>query len=837
MVGWLRWLMVIAMPWLLFACTSGDERRIDRWTLHADEHGAPVEIELPQHVDEYLPDADTRYRLVADVELGSLAGTELSLVIPHFEGIAELHVDGRDAVATHLGPGDRYRHAGPHVWRLPAVSEQADHVTLELLVEHRWSQSAWLDTVPRLRPADDLGPAALTVLVLNHVGAIAAACGLVLIGLMSMGLHLANPSRRSYLWFSIQMLCAAWYPIHVSGYAQLLVGRYETVLMMLALELAVFAALEYSVAEFGRGRPHHTRWWAIGIGIAALITLGSADPYSVTEVGGRAAVAAIAAVTTFLIFLGIAALSDENPPRGSVNFLIEWCVLGAAIVLDSIPWLGLGEPLGGARAACLGLGTFALFNSLRLTREHIHSLGTTDRLNRQLERRVTALEAQRNEVERLHEQLRDQLGHRSRQLFSMLSMVGRDAEPTPVLNPGDSVGGKYRVMHQLGKGGMGVVYAVLRQADEQRLALKIAVHADAWGLARLAREAEIATRVDHPNVVTVTDVDIDPRGFLYMVMEHVDGSTLAEYKPGFGRDQRWAMDVLRQVAEGLAALHEEGVVHRDLKPGNILLLMRLDGELQVKITDFGISRTLDADMAGPLDPQDSTVHMPIQPAPDTLEPAARRLLDAQIRGEAAEQAQAHVEQAQTSVDPPTVPGIKPPATPAELAEENTRPLRVDEVRNLELWERSSPITEAGTIIGTPVYMAPELAEDPPIISPAADIFSFGVLAHMLLTGARPFSEPPVMEVADGRPLPPRLDLDLSRIPEALHGIMRSCLSFKTDERPTAARLAMAFAEQRRALGEPPATMARNELEATGEHTLDVPVRRRHERSPPEPHAA
>src|SRR5690606_2331419 len=122
--------------------------------------------------------------------------------------------------------------------------------------------------------------------------------------------------------------------------------------------------------------------------VAAATALASVDPYWLTLVGARATVAFLTAVITYQVLLGLRLVRHPDPPRGAGVFLAEWLVLGATSAFDGIAWLGLGEPLGGVRAACAGLGVFALLNSLRLAREHIDSMGTTDDLNQQLARRV-----------------------------------------------------------------------------------------------------------------------------------------------------------------------------------------------------------------------------------------------------------------------------------------------------------------------------------------------------------------------------------------------------------------------------------------------------------------
>jgi serine/threonine protein kinase len=801
-LGW--WLLLVAALLWLPACGSSSTVPLTHWTLTVEGGVQAMPVELPRHLDEHLPRANARYVLRTTVARDALPGPDLNLVIPHFEGLAELHVDGEPATSVQYEPIEDYRHAGPHVWHLPALPAGNQPLRLELRVDHRWTQSGWLGTVPRLCPAGRLDAHALAIVAINDFGAVATVSALLLLGMMSLVVFLANRTRRSYLWFGVQLLAAAYYPLHVSGYSQLLLGAYDTVMVALTLDLAVLSAVLFTHAEFGDPTRPPRAWqrpwpWVAGASVVAVAAFASLDPFWLTLVGARASVVFLGVVVVYQVIVGVGLVRRADKPRGSLVFLCEWLVLGSTSAFDGVAWLGLGEPLGGVRAACVGLGVFALLNSLRLTREHIHSMGTTADLDQELARRVDALETKQREVQELNQRLREQMSHRSRQLFSMLSQLSSRNNSTPQLRlqGGDLVAGRYRVMHELGAGGMGVVYAVLRQADEMRLALKVTMQSDAWGLARLAREAEIATKVDHPNVVALIDVDIDPqRGFLFVVMEHVDGPSLAEYKQGFGRDRKWALDVLQQVARGLAALHAVGVVHRDLKPANILLVVRNDGGLEAKITDFGISRSLVVDGLPPAELQadDSDVHMPVLRS-GAIDPATRRLLDAQLRGQAAEASLAqHDHTSAHSGRPQTGPQSRLRRTQADHDEESTRPLRVDEVQELELWEPSSPLTQAGSIVGTPVFMAPELALDPPLISPAADVFSFGVLAHQLLTGRRPFAEPPVMMVAEGRKLPPELDLDLEGVPIGLRATLRACLSLDPDARPGAARLVEVFHE-------------------------------------------
>jgi len=128
-----------------------------------------------------------------------------------------------------------------------------------------------------------------------------------------------------------------------------------------------------------------------------------------------------------------------------------------------------------------------------------------------------------------------------------------------------------------------VVYEVERLADRKRLAIKtVRGKTGAKALARLAREAQVAAEQSHPNLLNVIDVGVSDGG-LFLVMPLVEGGSLEQQRVRFG-DATWATPLLAQIAAGLAALHARGILHRDLKPGNVLL----DGDVP-RIADFGLA--------------------------------------------------------------------------------------------------------------------------------------------------------------------------------------------------------------------------------------------------------
>ena len=387
--------------------------------------------------------------------------------------------------------------------------------------------------------------------------------------------------------------------------------------------------------------------------------------------------------------------------------------------------------------------------------------------NAELGTRVQQLESRQREIQHLNEELRRQIGDRSSRLVELLASVGASTVPH-VFAPGELIQGRYQVVRELGAGGMGTVYEVLRTTDQRRLAVKITSgQGDSIAVARLAREAQIAAHLSHPNVVSVLDVDIDQSSLLYMVMEFVDGASLYERRSRFG-DVAWGLPILQQLAEGLAALHAADIVHRDLKPGNVLLQGEDTGTLVVKITDFGISRMGVAPPAVPRkrgeQETSSAIQLPGGPA---------------LAARAASRSSA-------PAGPPPVPmregGTLVVGPPADLPSGSV-PIDLTPISS------GAVLTQVGSIVGTPAYLAPEAFDVGSVLSPASDIFSFGVLAHEVLMGKRPFRVSPLECLSKGLPLERPSSFQDCGLNAELAEKLDACLSLKPEGRPDARALA------------------------------------------------
>jgi serine/threonine protein kinase/biotin carboxyl carrier protein len=228
---------------------------------------------------------------------------------------------------------------------------------------------------------------------------------------------------------------------------------------------------------------------------------------------------------------------------------------------------------------------------------------------------------------------------------------------------------RYRLMELLGAGGMGAVFKAEHLLMKRTVAVKVinrALFTDSAVAGRFGREMEAAGKLTHPNIVHAYDAErIGDTHFL--AMEYVEGLSLAKLLAQRGPlPVPEACSYIRQAALGLQHAHERGMVHRDIKPQNLMVTSRG----QVKILDFGLARfVLESAPAGVL----------LASAGAAMAPA---------------------------------PGVVP----------------------------VEPLTQVGTLMGTPAYIAPEQARDPHAADIRADIYSLGCTLYDLLTGRPPFSD-------------------------------------------------------------------------------------------------
>jgi hypothetical protein len=188
--------------------------------------------------------------------------------------------------------------------------------------------------------------------------------------------------------------------------------------------------------------------------------------------------------------------------------------------------------------------------------------------------------------------------------------------------PGTLVGGRYRLLRLVGEGGMGRVFLADDERDGGRVAVKLLADDRPIPKAaqRFEREARAIARIDHANVVRVTEVGQSPRGGLYYVMEYLEGEELATTLEREG-PMRWprAQHIALQICGALQAAHEAGIVHRDLKLENCFLVVEGDDRDFVKILDFGVVKLLSPDLedgSGRLTNTGATLGTPAYMAPE-----------------------------------------------------------------------------------------------------------------------------------------------------------------------------------------------------------------------------
>ena len=282
--------------------------------------------------------------------------------------------------------------------------------------------------------------------------------------------------------------------------------------------------------------------------------------------------------------------------------------------------------------------------------------------------------------------------------------VVADASAIHTFLPGQIVADRFRVVRFLAEGGMGEVYEALDTELDERVALKTirqTILDDDEVESRFVRESQLARKVTHPNVCRIHDVfeHVVQSGnhvarIRCLTMELLSGETLGQRLRRGGRlSAARALPIANQIAEALKAAHDVGVVHRDLKPDNVILVPR-KGELRAVVTDFGLARA--------------------NKAFDGVPASARLDLLWMLHGLQADSQ----------------------ASKGALARLARRARRQMAALGL-VSEHDGQLTELGRIMGTPAYMSPEQARGDRV-DHRSDIWSFGVVFYEMLTGQLPY---------------------------------------------------------------------------------------------------
>ncbi len=294
------------------------------------------------------------------------------------------------------------------------------------------------------------------------------------------------------------------------------------------------------------------------------------------------------------------------------------------------------------------------------------------------------------------------------------------------LNGSSIIDGKYLLERCLGRGGMGAVYKAQHIELQKFFALKLIKHsilADPSYLARFRTEAKALGKLEHPNIIQVTDYGIDSRGdgIPYLVMEYLEGDTMLNRfrKEGFLEIEQ-VFPILESIASAIDYAHSCGILHRDLHLKNIFLVQDFSGKPQVKILDFGLARIISEYTSRK---EEKISRKPI-PHIDKVSQTDETIT--------------YIMQENGENDPSLEETV-----PASSLEEG----KIDNV---------SRLTQRGTVMGTPGYIPPELFRGFSATT-ASDIYSFGVLIYETLVRQKPYGSSMSLEdIPETPPIPSTL---------------------------------------------------------------------------------
>jgi len=772
----LRVVLLALVAALACGCAPADEHVVElrAWTLVAPGR-PPRPLLLPARVNGDLPHHDTEYVLRTTFDPpADLRGRPLTLAFSFLHAKAHLFADGE--AMTPLDPAmlDGFRGVDQPRWRIPARLTRAGPIELELRVEYHHVMNAWLDVAPRLSDTAEGDARFRAIAWVNRAQAVACLLTVAIMSLLYGIVFLRDRRRKENGWLALQAAFggAGYALAYADGLSQRLFGVYENSFVPVFLCVGVVASVEFTHAQFALPRPSRAWWWALAgcVLVAVAVPSPFVGPRIVPAYAGVMTVACVAYQVPVAWRLG-----RTRKSLGAFVIFLSWLALGVLGLPDLLAWSGLGEIAWGLRGACLGLGLIGFMQAIVLSVAHQRALSDADRLNVELSTQLDAVRTKNREVELLNEELRRQIAARADALAAALARasaaadgaaadLGEDRAPSrqQTLAPGDVVAGRYRVVRSVGAGATGAVYEVTRIADDKRLALKLlSSAAGATEMARFAREAQIIAQLDHPNVVRIADIDASAAGYFFLVTEFVEGLSVRHHHMRY-RDVPWALAVLAQVAEGLSAIHARGIVHRDLKPANVLVeTMHATSRPRVKIADFGISSVQPLASAR-MRAAPPLPHVPVQPG------------------------RADAERADS--EPPTVGDtVRAPESPPDKA---TLP---DASSRSSSSTGDTALTHTGALMGTPRYMAPELAQGAKNARPATDVFAFGVMAYEMLAGAAPFADSPAMMRLRGEPLvAPSFARACPSLGARVAALLRACLAEDPEARPGARDLAAAL---------------------------------------------
>ncbi|MBI4747017.1 MAG: protein kinase [Acidobacteria bacterium] len=452
-------------------------------------------------------------------------------------------------------------------------------------------------------------------LMVRHIVPFILSLIFALVGIYHYVLYRRRQELTEYFWFSLTALGFAGNTFITCFWADFWVNspRLEMRLMTLSQTLTVLMGLQFVLVFFQYPTSQLIRWYQVAlIGVSGLVVIVPDRWFHANfQFLFYFSVIGVVLIGSIIYQKVMQRYVDSIPLGIGIMFVVISEIL--EVVKQSKFWHYLPEIDNYAQ---YGFASFLFMMAFSLSNRFSRVYSELDALNQDLERKVIErteqITRQRDEIASQKEELEQrkteveaknqELDEKVAELTAAQKQANRIFSALAQALPGTILDGKYQLAEKIGTGGFGAVFRATQLNLNRSVAVKVfrpaAGNDSEDAIERFRREGVSASRVNHPNAISIVDSGVSSDGIAYLVMELLNGHTLTDELRSAPRlSVSRSLKILIPVCDALSYAHSVGIIHRDIKPDNIFINQSPEGEV-VKVLDFGIAKLIGAESGG-----------------------------------------------------------------------------------------------------------------------------------------------------------------------------------------------------------------------------------------------